>query len=47
MQRAAAPRMSNTPGHSRPELEAKAKARQIEGRSKMSKRQLENAPGPR
>jgi hypothetical protein len=34
-------------GHTRQELCAKAKAKRIEGRSKMSKRQLENALGMR
>ena len=34
-------------GHTRQELYARAKRRQIEGRSKMSKRQLENALGMR
>lgn len=34
-------------GHTRQELYAKAKARHIQGRSKMSKRQLENALGLR
>jgi hypothetical protein len=34
-------------GHTRQELYAKAKTRHIEGRSKMSKRQLENALGMR
>jgi hypothetical protein len=34
-------------GHTRQALYARAKRRQIEGRSKMSKRQLENALGMR
>jgi hypothetical protein len=34
-------------GHTRQELYAKARQRQIEGRSKMTKRQLENALGTR
>jgi hypothetical protein len=40
-------RKVTSPGHTRQELYAKARRRHIEGRSKMSKRQLENALGLR
>jgi hypothetical protein len=43
----AAARARKRDGHTRQELYAKAKSRHIEGRSKMSKRQLENALGLR
>jgi hypothetical protein len=43
--RAATARARKLDGHTREELYAKAKSRHIEGRSKMSKRQLENALG--
>jgi hypothetical protein len=43
--KAAASRARKIDGHSRNELYARAKNRRIEGRSKMSKRQLENALG--
>jgi hypothetical protein len=43
--RAAIARSRENNGHTRQQLYAKAKARHIEGRSKMSKRQLENALG--
>lgn len=43
--KAAAARARKADGHTRAELYAKAKRRHIEGRSKMSKRQLENALG--
>ncbi len=45
--RAAVARARKADGHTRQELYAKAKKRRIEGRSKMSKRQLENALGVR
>jgi len=45
--RAAAARSRRRDGHTRQELYEKAKARHVEGRSKMSKRQLENALGIR
>jgi hypothetical protein len=45
--RSAVARARKQDGHSRQELYKKAKARRIEGRSKMSKRQLENALGIR
>jgi hypothetical protein len=41
--RAALARSRENDGHTRQQLYAKAKARHIGGRSKMSKRQLENA----
>jgi hypothetical protein len=43
--KAAASRTRKPDGHTRQELYAEAKNRHIEGRSKMSKRQLENALG--
>jgi hypothetical protein len=43
--RAARARSRKSDGHTRQELYAKARTRHIEGRSKMSKRQLENALG--
>jgi hypothetical protein len=43
--KAAVGRSRKADGHTRQELYAKAKNRHIEGRSKMSKRQLENALG--
>ncbi|HEY3677660.1 MAG TPA: DUF6496 domain-containing protein [Bradyrhizobium sp.] len=43
--KAAVSRSRKPDGHTRQELYAKAKRRQVEGRSKMSKRQLENALG--
>jgi hypothetical protein len=43
--KAAAARTRKSDGHTRQELYAKAKTRHIEGRSKMTKRQLENALG--
>jgi len=43
--RAAVARARKPDGHTRGELYAKAKRRHIEGRSKMTKRQLENALG--
>jgi len=43
--RAAVARARKADGHTRQELYAKARTRHIEGRSKMSKRQLENALG--
>jgi hypothetical protein len=43
--KAATARARQPDGHTRRELYAKAKRRRIEGRSKMSKRQLENALG--
>lgn len=46
-QKAATARARRRDGHTRQELYAKAKRRRIEGRSKMSKRQLENALGLR
>jgi hypothetical protein len=45
--KAARARARKSDGHTRPELYAKARRRHIEGRSKMSKRQLENALGLR
>jgi Family of unknown function (DUF6496) len=45
--RAAVARARKADGHTRHELYAKARKRHIEGRSKMSKRQLENALGKR
>ena len=45
--KAATARSRKSDGHTRQELYAKAKTRHIEGRSKMSKRQLENALGLR
>lgn len=45
--KAAVARSRRRDGYTRQELYAKAKRRQIEGRSKMSKRQLENALGLR
>jgi hypothetical protein len=45
--KAATARARKLDGHTRQELYAKAKRRHIEGRSKMSKRQLENALGMR
>jgi len=42
---AAVGRSRKADGHTRQELYAEAKTRQVEGRSKMSKRQLENALG--
>lgn len=45
--RAAVARSRKADGHTRAELYAKAKSRRIDGRSKMSKRQLENALGIR
>jgi hypothetical protein len=45
--KAAAARARKHDGHTRQELYARAKRRHIEGRSKMSKRQLENALGLR
>jgi hypothetical protein len=45
--KAAASRARKPDGHTRLELYAKAKTQRIEGRSKMSKRQLENALGMR
>jgi hypothetical protein len=45
--KAAAARTRKPDGHTRQELYATAKRRHIEGRSKMSKRQLENALGMR
>ncbi|MGH9560160.1 MAG: DUF6496 domain-containing protein [Terracidiphilus sp.] len=43
--KAAVSRSRKADGHTREELYAKAKSRHVEGRSKMSKRQLENALG--
>ncbi len=43
--RAAVARARKSDGHTRQELYAKARRQHIEGRSKMSKRQLENALG--
>lgn len=43
--KAAVGRSRKADGHTRQELYAKAKSRRVEGRSKMSKRQLENALG--
>jgi hypothetical protein len=40
-----AARAQKRDGHTRQELYAKAKSRRIEGRSRMTKRQLENALG--
>ena len=45
--KAARARLHKRDGHTRQELYEKAKTRHIEGRSKMSKRQLENALGLR
>ena len=45
--KAATARARKRDGHTRQELYARAKRRRIEGRSKMSKRQLENALGLR
>jgi hypothetical protein len=45
--KAAVARSRKRDGHTRQELYAKAKRRRIEGRSRMSKRQLENALGMR
>ena len=45
--KAAAARARKRDGHTRQELYAKARRRGVEGRSKMSKRQLENALGLR
>jgi hypothetical protein len=45
--RAAVARARKADGHTRQELYEKARSRHIEGRSKMSKRQLENALGLR
>jgi hypothetical protein len=45
--RAAQARARKSDGHTRKELYAKAQRRHIEGRSKMTKRQLENALGVR
>lgn len=45
--KAAVARARKVDGHTRQELYAKAKRRHVEGRSKMSKRQLENALGMR
>lgn len=45
--RAAAARAHHADGHTREELYEKARKRHVEGRSKMSKRQLENALGLR
>jgi hypothetical protein len=45
--RAAVARARKRDGHTRQELYARAKRRNIEGRSKMTKRQLENALGIR
>ena len=45
--RAAVSRARKADGHTRQELYAKARTRHIEGRSKMTKRQLENALGMR
>ena len=45
--KAAISRSRKRDGHTRQELYAKAKRRHIIGRSKMSKRQLENALGMR
>jgi Family of unknown function (DUF6496) len=45
--RAALARARKDDGHSRQQLYAKARKRHIEGRSKMTKRQLENALGMR
>jgi hypothetical protein len=44
-QKAATSRARRQDGHTREELYAKARERQLEGRSKMSKQQLENALG--
>jgi hypothetical protein len=43
--RAAAARAHKADGHTRQELYEKAKRRHVEGRSKMTKQQLENALG--
>ena len=45
--RAAVARAHRTDGHTRQELYDKAKRRRVEGRSRMTKRQLENALGIR
>ena len=45
--RAAVARARKADGHTRQELYAKARTRHVEGRSKMTKRQLENALGMR
>jgi Family of unknown function (DUF6496) len=45
--RAAVARARKSDGHTRQQLYARAKRRKIEGRSKMTKRQLENALGIR
>jgi hypothetical protein len=45
--RAAVGRARKSDGHTRQELYAKARKRHVEGRSKMTKRQLENALGLR
>jgi len=45
--KAATARARKRDGHTRQELYARAKRQRIEGRSKMSKRQLENALGLR
>jgi hypothetical protein len=45
--KAATARSRKSNGHTRQELYARAKRKRIEGRSKMSKRQLENALGMR
>ena len=45
--KAATARARKRDGHTRQELYAKARRRGVEGRSKMSKRQLENALGLR
>ena len=45
--RAAVVRARKADGHTRQELYAKARRRHIEGRSKMSKRRVENALGMR
>ena len=44
-EKAANARAHSADGHTRDELHARAKHRHIEGRSKMTKRQLENALG--
>jgi hypothetical protein len=45
--RAAVARARKADGHTRQELYEEAKSRHVEGRSKMTKRQLENALGIR
>ena len=45
--RAAVARARNADGHTRPELYERAKRQRVEDRSKMTKRQLENALGIR